>query len=330
MDLLVGLNPYGLTYTLGMQGAGTPRMNPAGPGGWRRFLEIAGEIGTRSVELDYRWLRDSSDAEMDALREQLAALGAVPVLSCPLPITASVPGGVLLARAIGASTIRCALTTVLCGDRARLGASWQERVRQARADLREVAPIAADAGITLAIENHQDFGSRELVEIAAEAGPSVGITFDTGNPLAVGEEVLAFARTAAPLVRHLHLKDYRAQWTDEGYRLVRCAIGEGCVPLAELAAVLAAHHSTLTASLEPGALEARHIRLFTPAWWDGYPARTARELGPCLSQARRNHLPDDADARTPWERGEAGPSLLDYEMGQIRRSAETVRALGWL
>ncbi len=31
--------------------------------------------------------------------------------------------------------------------------------------------------------------------------------------------------------RHVHLKDYRVQFTDEGYRLVRCAIGDGAVPL---------------------------------------------------------------------------------------------------
>ncbi|TIP77668.1 MAG: sugar phosphate isomerase/epimerase, partial [Mesorhizobium sp.] len=28
----LGLNPYGLTYTLGLQGRGTPRHNPDGTG----------------------------------------------------------------------------------------------------------------------------------------------------------------------------------------------------------------------------------------------------------------------------------------------------------
>ncbi len=32
MTLTVGLNPYGLTYTVGLQGIGTPRANPAGTG----------------------------------------------------------------------------------------------------------------------------------------------------------------------------------------------------------------------------------------------------------------------------------------------------------
>ena len=29
MKLVTGLNPYGLTYYLGMQGGGTPRANPS-------------------------------------------------------------------------------------------------------------------------------------------------------------------------------------------------------------------------------------------------------------------------------------------------------------
>jgi sugar phosphate isomerase/epimerase len=331
MDLLVGLNPYGLTYTLGFQGAGTPRANPA-PGGWRRFLEIAGEIGARSLELDFKWSLTLSDADRAELHEKLAALRVVPVVSCHPPVGDSVPNGIAFAREIGAKTLRCGLSRVLCGDRALLGPRWPELILQIRRDLKEMAPRAADAGLTLAIEDHQDFGGQELADFATEAGPNVGITFDTGNPLAVGEGVLEFARTVAPLVRHIHLKDYHAQWTDEGYRLVRSAIGDGCVPFKALIATLAEHGApaTLTASLEPGALESRHIRLFTPSWWEGYPDRAARDLAPALSLARCARLPEDADARTPWEKGEEGPILLNYEIEQIRRSAANMRALGWL
>ena len=32
MKLTTGLNPYGLTYYLGLQGMGTPRHNPNGTG----------------------------------------------------------------------------------------------------------------------------------------------------------------------------------------------------------------------------------------------------------------------------------------------------------
>ena len=44
MKLRMGLNPYGLTYTLGLQGRGTPRANPRATG-LAGFLSLAAEQG---------------------------------------------------------------------------------------------------------------------------------------------------------------------------------------------------------------------------------------------------------------------------------------------
>jgi sugar phosphate isomerase/epimerase len=233
------------------------------------------------------------------------------------------------AKAIGAPILRLHLTPVLEGARARWGARWPEMVTHARGTLQREAPGVEAAGLILAIENHQDFGSEELLEFVEALGPHAGLVLDTGNPFSVGEDPVAFTRRAAHRIRHVHLKDYVAQFSDEGYRLVRCAVGDGCVPFEAIAAVLAEHHGSLTASIEPGALEARHIRLFTAEWWNGYPPRDARELGVMLGRLRRNRLKEDADCRTPWER-DAPLELISYEVGQIHRSIENLRALGWM
>jgi hypothetical protein len=166
------------------------------------------------------------------------------------------------------------------------------------------------------------------MDFAEQAGENVGITFDTGNAFPVGEAPLDFARTVAPRVRHVHLKDYRVQFTDEGYRLVRCAIGDGAVPFREILELLTADGRSLTAVLEPGALEARHIRLFTPDWWRGYAPKDARALAAALHAARVNPLPESEDFRTPWERGAPGDELLAYERDMVERSAANMRALG--
>jgi len=321
-----GLNPYGLTYYLGLQGSGGPRANPDGRG-LEGFIGIAEELGARSIELHNAWLTALSDGELQALRERLAGLGMQPIISYGLPWEPHADA-IRSARALGASLIRTPLTAVLCGDRAAKGAQWPVLVASTRAKLNEFARDAAAAGLTVAIENHQDFGSSELLAFCEEAGPNVGLCFDTGNTFPVAEAPLDFARRVAPRVRHVHFKDYRAHWSDEGYRLVRCAIGDGAVPFSELAAVLAEHHRTLTASLEPGALEARHVRLFTPDWWTGYPPATAPELARCLQAARRNRLADDADWRTPWELQADGQTLIRYELEMIRRSASNMKAIG--
>jgi sugar phosphate isomerase/epimerase len=325
--LRVGLNPYGLSYTIGLQGAGSARANPA-PMAMDAFISLALSAGARCVELDGRWLTGRPDAELRQLGGKLNDSGVTVVTSDWL---SQVPGETLsepirCARALGASLLRLHLTPVLEGARASWGGRWGEMVVHARAALGEAARSAEAAGLLLAVENHQDLTSEELIAIAEEAG-GVGLVLDTGNPFAVGEDPLAFVRRAGDRIRHVHLKDYVAQFTPEGYRLVRCAIGDGCVPFPELAAALP---GGLTASIEPGALDARHIRLFTPEWWGGYPPREASELATALGRLQKHRLSDDADWRTPWERNASGSAIADYELGGIRRSVQNLRAMGWL
>jgi len=326
--LQIGLNPYGLTYYLGLQGRGTPRANPSGRG-LDGFIEIARELNAKTIEIHNAWIAELSPSAAHAVRERIAALGMTPVISLGPPLE-SIDTAIQSAVAIGARIVRLGLSPVLCGDRNAWGAQWHLLIANARHNLRTYAPQAADLGLTFAIEDHQDFGSQELLDFCAESGSNVGICLDTGNSFPVGEAPIDFARRVAPLVRHVHLKDYNAQWTGEGYRLVRCAIGDGAVPFPEIAAILAEYHHSLTASLEPGALEARHVRLFRPDWWNGYPPITAAELGPCLAAARVHRLPDDADYRTPWEREEDGAAIIGYELDMIRRSAANMQALGWM
>lgn len=319
--LKVGLNPYGLTYVLGIQAAGTPRANPSGSG-LDGFIGIGREIGAKVLELHAPWLLELDASGIAALRQRLAAEGFEPVVGTGYPYT-RLEDIIAAGAALGARIVRVALTPVLCGDRA-FRPDWADLVAGVHAMLRAHVPMAREAGLTLAIENHQDFTSAELVALCEEHGS--GICYDTGNSFPVGEAPMDFTATVAPYVRHVHLKDYRVQFTDEGFRLVRCAIGDGAAPIAEIARLLASDRD-LTASLEPGALEARHVRLLRPEWWNGYAPRPAAELAACLAAARRNRLADDADYRTPWERGEDG-ALIDYEMQMIRRSAANMRALG--
>jgi sugar phosphate isomerase/epimerase len=324
--LTVGLNPYGLTWTLGLQGAGTPRANPQG-GGLEGFITIAGRIGARMIDIHNPWLTVLDPDGLGALKARLAALGLMPVVSSSLPHE-PVERALDNAAAIGARVVRVGLSTVLCGDRALLGAGWADLAARVQADLIRLAPGAAAHGLSLAIENHQDFTSAELLAFCEAAGDSAGICLDTGNAFPVAEAPLPFARTVASRVRHVHLKDYRVQFTDEGFRLVRCAIGDGAVPIREMLEILLADGRGLTASLEPGALEARHVRLLTPGWWQGYPPKDARDLAAALAAARVNRLPDDADWRTPWEAGAPGPEVGAYEIAMMERSAANMRAAG--
>ena len=322
--LRVGLNPYGLTWVLGLQGRGTPRANPAGRG-LEGFLALADELGARVVEIFDPWLQEMPDDAVRAIGERLAANGQTPVVSAGIIGAGTLGGAFRSADLLGAKTIRIGLSPVLCGDRNAFGlAAWEALAASVRASLMEWGPRADDAGLRLAIENHQDFTSAELVALC-EMTRGVGITFDTGNAFPVAEAPLDFARTVARHVRHLHLKDYRVQFTEDGFRLVRCAIGDGAVPFAELLAVLAEHQASLTAVLEPG----RARGAARPALHAGVVERLRARRPPRSSRlacaaAQVNRLPADADCRTPWERGEddgAGRLRARHDPAQRRQHA---------
>ena len=326
--LQVGLNPYGLAYTVGLQGLGTPRANPQ-PIGLDGFIRIAREIEARCIELDWRWLFPMTDAELHALGDRLADVPRICSYWLQQQPGETLGEAIRCASAVGARTLRMHLTPVLEGGRAALGPRWAEMFGHASGVIRRDATRAADAGLTVAIENHQDLASDELVALAEKAGEHVGITLDTGNPFSVGEDPIGFMERAAHRIRHLHLKDYLSQFTPEGYRLIRCATGDGCVPFEEIVSHLPPG-PPMTASIEIAALDARHIRVFTPDWWEGYPARPAGELARALQRLKKARLDDNADYRTPWEKGEPAPAIVAYERVQLNKSVENLKALGWM
>lgn len=325
MKLVTGVNPYGLTYHLGLMGRGTPRANP-NPVGLEGFIALTVELGGKAIELWDGWLGELGEDGLRTLSARLRTLDIMPVISSGLQ-HGDVDACLRYAHALGADRIRVALTPILCGDRAAAGQRWHELVASVSDKLKEAAPKAADAGLLLLIENHQDFTSRELVGLCEEHGPSVRIVFDMANTFSTGESPLDFTRVIAPYVRYCHVKDYRVQFTEEGYRLVRCPSGDGCVPHKQMFDILAQHHHDMLACIEVGALEARHVRLLTPEWWQGYAHKPAEALATALDAARRNCIGDDEDWRTPWERN-ADHELVEYELNQYRRSVENMKAQG--
>lgn len=326
MKVAVGLNPYGLTYHLGLQGKGTPRVNPDAKG-LEGFMEIATELKAQVLEIFDPWLAELSDTALRNLKQRIADLGMTPVISAGLNMMGPIESALRSARLLDANVIRLGLSPVLEGSRSAWGPKWYELQHAIREGLAKYAPMAEAEGRILAVENHQDFGSEEMLDFVLEYGPAMGITIDTGNTFPVGEAPVDFVRRVAPHIRHVHLKDYRVQFTDEGYRLVRCAIGDGAVPIKAMLDEIGKYHAHINAVLEPGALEARHIRFLSPAWWRGYRPMDAKAFAATLAAARINRLGDDEGFRTPWER-QADSELVEYELKMIRRSAANMRTLG--
>ncbi|MGQ9730202.1 MAG: sugar phosphate isomerase/epimerase family protein [Candidatus Zipacnadales bacterium] len=102
------------------------------------------------------------------------------------------------------------ITTGVCAP----GQEKAEARRNVASALAEVLPHAAQAGVTLTIE---DFGSplapyqisTEVMETCELAGPELMVTYDSGNMIMGDEDPVDFLRAVAPRVRHAHAKDWR-------------------------------------------------------------------------------------------------------------------------
>ena len=93
-------------------------------------------------------------------------------------------------------------------DRFRTDVDWQDQLAITAKFIVRLAPCLRDLGCRLNIETHEEITSFEVVRLVEGAGADVaGITFDTGNVLARGEDPVAAARRVAPYVHSTHIKD---------------------------------------------------------------------------------------------------------------------------
>jgi sugar phosphate isomerase/epimerase len=277
-----------------------------------RIVELATSVSDLGAELRKRNMRVVADygvivdADADDLRQYLCT-----------------------ARRTGATVVRATLSNVLCGDRRTCAGGWLSRLEASAARLREVLPLAEEMGLSIAIENHQDATTDDLLRLFEMAGKSTafGVTLDTGNPLAMGEDPVEAARRLAQLIRHVHLKDYTIHFAPEGYRLVRCAAGDGVIDFPAILAVVAANGHPVMPSIEIAAQATRTIPILDRGWWSSYPPREAADLvGPLQilwSKGRQAREPYSS----AWERGASSEEVIAEEWALVKRSVDYFRGV---
>ncbi len=328
--MLFGLSALSFSFRCGLIGRGTSRavLNPLGI---EALIALTARAGLRSLEFPLVMLADHSPQTLAGLRDRLARSGLTPVLQHDV-ITADGFAHVLTtAVTLGARTVRILASPVREGARTGFTPDWQAYLEQVITQLRQVVPQAEAQGINLALENHQDVTTNDLLQIIeAVASPTVGITFDAVNTLAVAEDPLVSLSRLEPHIRNIHLADYLAYPSQEGWRMVRCALGEGDLNLRRLLALLADLPPTTTCQIELSSHTARHIRLLTDEWWEGYPPHDARRVLPVLREFVAPGRSYDADWRTPWERGAPEEQIALYEDQQYAASLNYLRSLGVL
>ncbi|WP_169238418.1 TIM barrel protein [Candidatus Roseilinea sp. NK_OTU-006] len=288
------------------------------------LVELAAQHGMAGVEFPLSILPDHTEAGMDRFGALLRANGMTYVLDLPVLDVEQARAWLPLAKRAGARVVRCMVSDFLEGARAMYAPDWNAHMREMIAKLLAVRPLLDELDMVLAIENHQDVNSDDLLALCQAGGSRVGVTLDGVNALAVAEEPYEFARRLGARIFNVHIKDYTIHPTPSGYNLVRASIGEGCIDWRAMLTLLREIAPGATWHIELAALNARHIRLYEDQWWRGYPPRDIRAMLPLFRFLARHMQPADAPWQTPWERGASAEECERYERDQLER---TVRYL---
>lgn len=324
--LPIGLCIFGIAYTAGYVGRGTPRGNPA-PLGANELLELTARHNLSSLELPPSFIEANEDEQaLRSFRSRADELGIALVVAGPKLETEALRQSIAVAKTLGATTIRTVLSSMLCGDRAPIGglAGWQKHLAAQAEILKSVASHAENEGIRIGVENHQDATSADLIWLCETIGsPNIGVVLDTGNPLAVAEDPIEFAQRILPYLVHAHLKDYWMVSTEQGYRLVHCPIGAGVVDFAALFKLFDSKPE-VRRHIEMAALNERHIRILDESWWAGHVQRDVTSILPVLRLWRANEY--HGVWQTPWE-SEEEQRLVAWEMERLDESVRRMAAL---
>ena len=100
------------------------------------------------------------------------------------------------------------------------------------ARLKASAPKAAAGGIRIAVENHCDSFSEEILWLLDRVNsPVVGACIDTVNALMVMEDPMQAIENLAPRAFTNHFRDDRIEFQRYGFKLTGTAVGEGDIDM---------------------------------------------------------------------------------------------------
>ncbi len=138
------------------------------------------------------------------------------------------------AHALGADVVKISMD--LPRPKPRAGSRFHTAVmpylQQTVDRLRQAAPKAEACGIKLAIENHCDSFSQEILWVISQVeSPFVGACIDTVNAWHVSEDPMAAIENLAPVAFTNHFRDDRVEFRRDGFQVHGGAVGDGDIDM---------------------------------------------------------------------------------------------------
>lgn len=211
------------------------------------FLDRAKQLGCEGVSLESCFFPDFSEKYLTGLRRRLDDLGFDRVYAWGHPDGLEAGGSekakaemiahIEHAKLIGAPVMRVVGSSLMFRF-----APHEPQLKRLSEWFREATDIAAKHGIRLAVENHIDYNSDEILWLIEQVGSEYfGINLDTANFLRVLDDPIEATRKLAKHVYATHVKDIlpvKGVNVREWYYFSSVAAGEGLIEIEKIAQVL--------------------------------------------------------------------------------------------
>jgi sugar phosphate isomerase/epimerase len=203
------------------------------------------------------------------------------------------------------------LRTLMGGqkDRHNPAVPWAQQVADTVKVMKQLSPLARDAGVRFAFETHCEVTTVELLRMFEAFGEDVGgVCLDTGNlPILLEDPLWATERVARYVVA-THTKDAILFTTPTGLAWQARPCGQGQIPLREIFKTVAYYNPNLTLSIEDheGIFS---MPIYDTGWMAHYADLTATELARVVQLAREGdrrlaagEIPSPtAEDERPWK-----------------------------
>lgn len=287
------------------------------------FYDYARSLGAEGVQAAL----GSTDAGVARqVRERVERTGGyfegelrLPTASADLP---RFEADVRLAREAGATVARTYFTLRRRYEAFPTRDDFDRFHDESRQSLRRAEPVLRRHRLKLAIENHKDLTTEELVALMREQGGEwIGVQVDTGNNLALLEDPDEAVEALAPWALSVHLKDMAVQPSADGFRLSEVPLGTGMLDLPRLVARLRQANPDIVFNLEMATRDPLAIACSHDGYYTTFaPGYRVRRLAAALARVAASPLRQ----LVPAVAGKSVAAILAEEEANNRA------CLGWM
>ena len=200
-----------------------------------QFMDRSEELGVDGIQIDITHLESTDDAYLEKLSEYAQDKGFYVEYGSIMIEEVHTLQQLEIARKLKAPIMR----TYMGFSHYDKKCNVKDELEKSIAVLKNILPKLHEYDIKLAIENHCDCTTDELLSVInAVNDPYVGVCPDLGNFMINLENPTESVKKLAPFVITTHFKDYNMEMFNWGFKSYGVALGDGMIDLKTILEIL--------------------------------------------------------------------------------------------